>query len=191
LHSQWADAEIAFQQKNAPGLTNILGYTDGTDRFEDGEDAKIAATKLTEYLTANKDLKLIIGNSMNTGIAAGELIGKKRLQDKLMFVGSGLPVTIGEYITGGILQEGFFWDPYLIGYAIGYVSFKTWMGTPPKSGEPVSTASGVKQQGYESLSLGVNTGGAQMICGNAIVSITKANIEDWYKKFEGYGWPQK
>jgi ABC-type sugar transport system substrate-binding protein len=191
LHSQWADAEIAFQQKNAPGLTNILGYADGTDRFEDGEDAKIAATKLTEYLTANKDLKLIIGNSMNTGIAAGELIGKKRLQDKLMFVGSGLPVTIGEYITSGILQEGFFWDPYLIGYAIGYVSFKTWMGTPPKSGEPVSTASGVKQQGYESLSLGVNTGGAQMICGNAIVSITKANIEDWYKKFEGYGWPQK
>ena len=100
LHNQWADAEIAFQQKNAPGLTNILGYTKGTDRFEDNEDIKIATTKLTEYLTANKDLKLIIGNSMNTGIAAGELIPKKRLQGKLMFVGAGLPVTIGEYITG-------------------------------------------------------------------------------------------
>jgi ABC-type sugar transport system substrate-binding protein len=191
LHSQWADAEIAFQQKNAPNLTNILGYTKGTDRFEDSEDIKIATTKITEYLAANKDLKLIIGNSMNTGIAAGELIGKKRLQGKLMFVGSGLPVTIGEYIIGDILQEGFFWDPYLIGYAIGYVSFKTWMGTPLKSGEPVSTASGSIQQGYESLGLGVNAAGAQMIYGNAIASITKANVEDWYKKFEGYGWAQK
>jgi ABC-type sugar transport system substrate-binding protein len=191
LHSQWADAEIAFQQKNAPNLTNILGYTKGTDRFEDSEDIKIATTKLTEYLTANKDLKLIIGNSMNTGIAAGELIPKKRLQGKLMFVGSGLPVTIGEYITGDILQEGFFWDPYLIGYAIGYVSFKTWMGTPPKSGEPVSTASGAILQGYESLGIGVNTAGAQMIYGNAIASITKANVEDWYKKFAEYGWAQK
>jgi ABC-type sugar transport system substrate-binding protein len=191
LHSQWADAEIAFQQKNAPNLTNILGYTKGTDRFEDNEDIKIATTKLTEYLTANKDLKLIIGNSMNTGIAAGELIPKKRLQGKLLFVGTGLPVTIGEYIAGDILQEGFFWDPYLIGYAIGYVSFKTWMGTPPKAGEPVSTASGAIQQGYESMGLGVNTAGAQMIYGNAIVSITKANVEDWYKKFEEYGWAQK
>lgn len=191
LHSQWADAEIAFQQKNAPNLTNILGYTKGTDRFEDSEDIKIATTKLTEYLAANKDLKLIIGNSINTGIAAGELIPKKRLQGKLMFVGTGLPVTIGEYITGDILQEGFFWDPYLIGYAIGYVSFKTWMGTPPKAGEPVSTASGAIQQGYESLGLGANTAGAQMIYGNAIASITKANVEDWYKKFEGYGWAQK
>jgi ABC-type sugar transport system substrate-binding protein len=191
LHSQWADAEIAFQQKNAPNLTNVLGYIKGTDRFEDSEDIKIATTKLTEYLTANKDLKLIIGNSMNTGIAAGELIPKKRLQGKLMFVGSGLPVTIGEYIAGDILQEGFFWDPYLIGYAIGYVSFKTWMGTPPKAGEPVSTASGAIQQGYESLGLGINASGAQMIYGNAIASITKANIEDWYNKFAGYGWAQK
>ena len=191
LHSEWADAEIAFQQKNAPGLTNILGYTKGSDRFEDSEDIKIATTKLTEYLTANKDLKLIIGNSMNTGMAAGELIPKKRLQGKLMFVGTGLPVTIGEYITTDILQEGFFWDPYLIGYAIGYVSFKTWMGTPPKSGDAVSTASGAIQQGYESLGIGVNTAGAQMIYGNAIASITKTNIEDWYKKFEEYGWMQK
>jgi hypothetical protein len=65
------------------------------------------------------------------------------------------------------------------------------MGTPPKSGEPVSTASGAIKQGYESLGLGVNNAGAQMIYGNAIDSITKANIEDWYKKFEEYGWAQK
>ncbi len=191
LHNEWADAEIAFQQKNAPGLTNIMGYTKGTDRFEDSEDIKIATTKLTEYITANKDLKLIIGNSMNTGIAAGELIPKKRLQGKLMFVGAGLPVTIGEYIEADILQEGFFWDPYLIGYAIGYVSFKTWMGDPPKSGDSVSTSSGAIQQGYEKLETGVNTAGAPVIYGNAIVSFTKANVEDWYNKFEEYGWAQK
>ena len=89
--NEWADAEIALQKQSAPGMVNILGYSKGTDRFEDNEDQAIALTKITEIITANPGLKLIVGNSMTSGPAAGEAIKKQKLKDKLFYVGTGLP----------------------------------------------------------------------------------------------------
>ncbi|MCL4417460.1 MAG: substrate-binding domain-containing protein, partial [Actinobacteria bacterium] len=52
--NEWADFEIAYQQKSASGLKNLLGYSKGTDRFEDNEDSKIATTKITDYIQKNR-----------------------------------------------------------------------------------------------------------------------------------------
>jgi len=187
---EWADFEIAYQQKSAPGLKNLLGYSKGTDRFEDNEDSKIATTKITAYIQNNKDLNLIIGNSATTGLAAGEIISKQKLKGKLFYVGTGLPVTIGQYIRKDIIQEGFFYDPYLIGYATGYIAFQSWMGNIPEAKSSVLKPDKSKLTGYESLDILSNSNGGKIIFGNAIVSITKENIEAWYKKFADYGWPQ-
>ena len=188
--NQWADAEISLQKKNAPGLVNILGYTKGSDRFEDSEDPKVASEKLTELIDNNKGLNLIIGNSPSTGIAAQETIAKKKLKGKIFYIGTGLPVAIGEGIADGVLQEGFFWDPYLAGYAIGYVAFKSWMGNEIKDGDSVSKPDGTKLEGYENLKTGVTAGGGSAIYGDAAVSINKDSLESWMKKFSDYGWPQ-
>jgi simple sugar transport system substrate-binding protein len=189
-HNSWADAEIDYQKNNASGLTNVLGYSKGTDRFEDNEDPKIASEKLTEYIENNKNLNLIIGNSASTGIAAGEVIAKKRLKGKLFFVGTGLPVSIGKYISDGVLQEGFFWDPYLLGYAMGYIAYQSWLADVPGEGDAVSKPDGSKIEGYENLATGINDQGGNIIFGNAIESITAENLESWYTKFANYGWPQ-
>lgn len=188
---EWADFEIAYQQKSAPGLKNLLGYSKGTDRFEDTEDSKIATTKITGYIQNNKDLNLIIGNSGTTGTAAGEIISKQKLKGKLFYVGTGLPVTIGQYIRKDIIQEGFFYDPYLIGYATGYIAFQSWMGNMPEAKSSVLKPDKSKLEGYESLDILENSNGGKVIFGNAIASITKENIEAWYKKFADYGWPQE
>jgi simple sugar transport system substrate-binding protein len=188
---EWADFEIAYQQKSAPGLKNLLGYSKGTDRFEDNEDSKIATTKITGYIQNNKDLNLIIGNSEFTGLAAGEIISKQKLKGKLFYVGTGLPVTIGQYIRQDIIQEGFFYDPYLIGYATGYIAFQSWMGNIPEAKSSVLKLDKSKLAGYESLDILSNSNGGKIIFGNAIASITKENIEAWYKKFADYGWPQE
>jgi len=188
---EWADFEIAYQQKSAPGLKNLLGYLKGTDRFEDNEDSKIATTKITAYIQNNKDLNLIIGNSAATGPAAGEIISKQKLKGKLFYVGTGFPVTIGQYIRKDIMQEGFFYDPYLIGYATGYIAFQSWMGNIPEAKSSVLKPDKSKLEGYESLDILANSNGGKIIFGNAIVSITKENIEAWYKKFADYGWPQE
>lgn len=188
---EWADFEIAYQQKSAPGLKNLLGYSKGTDRFEDNEDSKIATTKITDYIKNNKDLNLIIGNSSTTGLAAGEIISKQKLKGKLFYVGTGLPVTIGQYIRKDVIQEGFFYDPYLIGYATGYIAFQTWMGNMPEAKSSVLKPDNSKLTGYESLDILTNSNGGKIIFGNAIASITKENIETWYKKLADYGWPQE
>ena len=188
---EWADFEIAYQQKSAPGLKNLLGYSKGTDRFEDNEDSKTATTKITAYIQNNKDLNLIIGNSATTGLAAGEIISKQKLKGKLFYVGTGLPVTIGQYIRKDIIQEGFFYDPYLIGYATGYIAFQSWMGNIPEAKSSVLKPDKSKLAGFESLDILLNSNGGKIIFGNAIASITKENIETWYKKFADYGWPQE
>jgi simple sugar transport system substrate-binding protein len=188
---EWADFEIAYQQKSATGLKNLLGYFKGTDRFEDTEDSKIATTKITGYIQNNKDLNLIIGNSTTTAIAAGEIISKQKLKGKLFYVGTGLPVTIGQYIRKDIIQEGFFYDPYLVGYATGYIAFQSWMGNIPEAKSSVLKPDKSKLAGYESMDILPNSNGGKIIFGNAIASITKENIEAWYKKFADYGWPQE
>ncbi|MBU4294217.1 MAG: substrate-binding domain-containing protein [Actinobacteria bacterium] len=188
---EWADFEIAYQQKSAPGLKNLLGYSKGTDRFEDNEDSKIATTKITDYIQNNKDLNLIIGNSITTGPAAGEIISKQKLKGKLFYVGTGYPVTIGQYIRKDIIQEGFFYDLYLIGYATGYIAFQSWMGNIPEAKSSVLKPDKSRLAGYESLDILTNSNGGKIIFGNAIASITKENIEVWYKKFADYGWPQE
>lgn len=188
---EWADFEIAYQQKSAPGLKNLLGYSKGTDRFEDTEDSKIATTKITGYIQNNKDLNLIIGNSETTGLATGEIISKQKLKGKLFYVGTGFPVTIGQYIRKDIIQEGFFYDPYLVGYATGYIAFQSWMGNIPEAKSSVLKPDKSKLAGYESLDILTNSNGGKIIFGNAIASITKENIEAWYKKFADYGWPQE
>ena len=184
-HNEWADSEIAYQQENAPGLINALGYTGGTDRFEDNEDESVAAEKLGGILENNKDINLIVGNSFTTGIATGEKI------KGVMFVGTGLPITIGNFIDNGRLQEGFFWDPNLIGYAMGYIALRSWMGEVPAEGDQVIKPDGAVLDGYGSLGVSVNSTGGNIIFGNAIESITRDNLEQWYNRFEEYGWPQK
>ncbi len=185
-HNEWADYEIAYQQENAPGLVNALGYSKGSDRFEDNEDDAVAADKIKEFLDTIDDLSLIVGNSFSTGIAAGEGI-----KGKVKYVGTGLPITIGEYIASGRLQEGFFWDPYLIGYAMGYIALKSWLDEAPLEGTPVIRPDGTSLEGYESLGISANKNGGNIIYGNGISTITIDNLDQWYSKFKDYGWPQK
>ena len=189
--NRWADAEIAYQQKNAPDLKNALGYSKSSDRFEDTEDKKVAYDKILELLKTYPDINLVIGNSMTTGIAAGQAIEKKGAAGKIFFVGAGLPVTIGSYIRNGVIQEGVFWDPYLVGYAIGYISLNTWLENPINAGDAVLRPDGSKIEGYELLEIANNSGGGKIISGKAQISITRDNIEEWFAKFKGYGWLQE
>lgn len=188
--NEWGDFEIAYQQVNAPGFKNSLGYNKGSDRFEDQEDTNTAHKKIVELLKAFPDTNLIIGNSMTTGQAAGLTIEQKGLKGKLFFIGMGLPITIGKYLKSDTLQEGLFWDPYTIGYAIGYIAFNTWMNKTPKNGDPVLKPDGTVQPGYEAMQIITNKNGGNIIFGTGQISITKGNVDEWYTKFADYGWKQ-
>jgi len=65
------------------------------------------------------------------------------------------------------------------------------MGNIPEAKSSVLKPDKSKLAGYESLDILPNSNGGKIIFGNAIASITKENIEAWYKKFADYGWPQE
>ncbi|GEM_PF-1239345 len=204
IQNQWADAEIQYQKEKASSMINILGTQKGQDRFEDNEDQKVAVEKLTSFFDNNKDLKLVVGNSAITSISAGEVISKKKLKGKVSYVGVGLPIALNKYILNGVLQEGFFWDPYNLGYSMGYIAFKSWMANGSKDnldfdsinsinnsiGGSVKNPSGNKIDGYEELQIIKNEKGASVIFGSAIESVNIKNLEEWNNKFAEYGWPK-
>ncbi len=190
-HNEWVDAEIAYQQENAPDFLNALGYEEGSDRFEEQEDQSLAHDKILEFINTYPELSLVIGSPMTTGPAAALAIEEKNLVGELMFVGTGLPITIGSYLIDETVQEGFFWDPYMVGYALGYVSLNTWMGNPPEAGDAVVNPDGDAMPGYEKLDIITNDKGGKVIFGQGQISITKDNVREWAETFAEYGWPQE
>jgi ABC-type sugar transport system substrate-binding protein len=153
-----------------------------------GNGNKIAQDKLTEFFNNNADLKLVTGNSTSTSVAAGEVIAKKRLKGKVVNVGVGIPMIIEDHIINETMQEAFFWDPYLLGYSMGYIAFQTWLENTMEQGSFVASPDQQKIAGYESLELEKNSKGGSIIYGNAIVSVNKDNLKDWNDKFSEYGW---
>jgi len=190
-HNEWVDAEIAYQQKNAADFKDMLGYNKGSDRFEEKEDQNLAHDKILEFLKTYPELSLVIGSPMTTGPAAGLAIEEKGLKGKLMFVGTGLPITIGKYLKSDTVNAGFFWDPWKVGYALGYIALKTWMGTPPKDGDGVLKPDGSALAGYEKIGIITNSAGGNVVFGQGQIMIDKSNVDEWYKQFADYGWPQE
>ena len=190
-HNEWVDAEIAYQKANAPDFVNVLGYAAGSDRFEEKEDQTIAHDKILEFIKTYPNLTGVIGSPMTTGPAAGLAIEEKGLKGKLMFVGTGLPITIGNYLTSDTVQEGLFWNPYMVGYALGYTALQTWLGTPPKNGDAILMKDGSKLPGYEAIGIETNKNGGQIMFGQGQIELTKANLDEWNKKFADYGWKQQ
>jgi ABC-type sugar transport system substrate-binding protein len=188
---EWADAEIAYQKKNAAPMINVSGGTESLDRFEDNEDVKTATEKLTAFFENNNEITLVVGNSSTTTLAAGDLIAKKKLKEKVTYVGVGLPIVAGSFINDEVIRECFFWDPYLLGYSMGFLSLQSWLGNIPVAGSSVSDPSGLKISGYENLGLLKNSQGADVVYGNGTVSVKKENNSDWYDKFAEYGWPEQ
>jgi simple sugar transport system substrate-binding protein len=191
-HNLWVDAGIAYQQANAADFKDVLGYGKGSDRFEETEDQNIAHDKILEFLKTYPELNFVFGSPMTTGPAAGLAIEEKGLKGKLGFAGTGLPITVGKYLKSDTVNAAFFWDPYQVGYALGYTALKTWMGTPPKNGDAILMPDGKAIPGYETVGIEANSeGGMVMSAGNGQVMIDKSNVDDWYKKFADYGWPQE
>jgi simple sugar transport system substrate-binding protein len=190
-HNEWVDAEIAYQKANAPDFVNLLGYSAGSDRFEEKEDQTIAHDKILEFIKTYPTLSGIIGSPMTTGPAAGLAIEEKGLKGKVRFVGTGLPITIGNYLTADIVQEGLFWDPYQVGYALGYTAFQTWLGTPPKDGGAILKPDGTAIPGYEKIGIQANKDGGNIMFGQGLIELTKANLAEWNQKFADYGWKQQ
>jgi len=186
-HNEWVDAGIALQQAEYPDKIDALGYEEGSDRFEEQEDTIIAHDKIIEFINTYPELNQIFGSPMTTMVAAGLAIEETGSKGKIFACGTGLPITIGDHLRNGVVQEGFFWDPYLVGYALGYAAMMEYLGTPMKAGDPVLKPDGTPLKRYEEVGIVVNDNGGTIIFGQGLERVNIDNLEEWDAIFKDYG----
>ena len=186
-HNIWVDSGIALQQEKYPNKVNALGYEAGSDRYEEQEDTTIAHDKMIEYLKTYPDINVLFGSPMTTLVAAGLVIEETGSIDTIGASGTGLPITIGDHIRNGINMEGFFWDPYLVGYAMGYIVMMEYLGTPLQPGDPVLLPDGTPLKRYEEIGMVTNDVGGTVIFGQGLENLNKDNLEEWDAQFKEYG----
>ena len=123
LHNIWADAAIAYQEKNFPNMKLV------TDRFPGADEIDTSYRTTLDVIKAYPNLKGILGFGSNGPIGAGNAVREKRLGQKIAVVGTVLPSQAKPLIMDGTIREGFLWNPTDAGYAMVAVAKLVLDGT--------------------------------------------------------------
>jgi len=124
LHNIWADAAIAYQEKNYPNMKLVA------DRFPGADEIDTAYRTTLDVIKAYPNLKGILGFGSNGPIGAGNAVREKRLGKKIAIVGTVLPSQAKPLIMDGTIREGYLWNPTEAGYAMVAVGKLVLDGTP-------------------------------------------------------------
>ena len=124
LHNIWADAAIAYQEKNFPNMKLV------TDRFPGADEIDTSYRTTLDVIKAYPNLKGILGFGSNGPIGAGNAVREKRLGEKIAIVGTVLPSQAKPLIMDGTIREGYLWNPTDAGYAMVAVAKLVLDGTP-------------------------------------------------------------
>ena len=124
LHNIWADAAIAYQEKNYPNMKLVA------DRFPGADEIDTAYKTTLDVIKAYPNLKGILGFGSNGPIGAGNAVREKRLGKKIAVVGTVLPSQAKPLIMDGTIREGYLWNPTDAGYAMVAVGKLVLDGTP-------------------------------------------------------------
>ena len=123
LHNIWADAAIAYQEKNFPNMKLV------TDRFPGADEIDTSYKTTLDVIKAYPNLKGILGFGSNGPIGAGNAVREKRLGQKIAIVGTVLPSQAKPLIMDGTIREGYLWNPTDAGYAMVAVAKLVLDGT--------------------------------------------------------------
>ncbi len=111
-HNEWIDAAIARQRQAYRKMVLV------TERIEEYDNQNIAYEKTKELIRAHPKLRGIQGSASTTAAGAGLAVEERRLQDKIVVVGTGLISQCGPYLKGGGAKLVSFWDPADAGYVM-------------------------------------------------------------------------
>ena len=132
LHNRWADAAIAYQQANYPGMKQAVSRFPGADEIDSSEQVT------RDVLQAYPGVRGILGFGSNGPIGAGNVIRERHLAQKIAVVGTVIPSQGKSLIKAGVIRNGFLWSPKDAGYAmvavaslaLGGAKFETGMDIP-------------------------------------------------------------
>ncbi|MCQ6559455.1 rhamnose ABC transporter substrate-binding protein [Paenibacillus mendelii] len=95
-----------------------------------GDDLRDKSVSETEALLKSyPNLKGIIAPTTVGIAAAGKVLTDKGLKGKVQLTGLGLPSEMAEYITSGVSQWMYLWNPIDVGYVAGFTADSLAKGT--------------------------------------------------------------
>jgi len=115
-HKIWADAAIAYQKRNYPGLTLVA------DRFPVSEDKDAAYQKTLELLSAYPNLQGIISFGSQGAPGAGQAIRENPRQKRFAIFGTTPPNEISPFLKDRTVTKSILWRPGDAAYAMTYVA---------------------------------------------------------------------
>ena len=128
LHNRWADAAIAYQKANYPGMKLAAPRFPGADEIDTSEQVT------RDVLQAYPDVTGILGFGSNGPIGAGNVIRERHLQKKIAVVGTVIPSQGKPLLKAGVIRDGFLWSPKDAGYAMVAVASLVLKGATFETG---------------------------------------------------------
>ena len=166
-HMEYANAEKARQEEAYPNMELINDGAVPTCESEESIDTAYERAK--EVLKANPDLKGF------TGVAStdcpGIAIAVEELGLDVKVVGVGTPNEFKPYVESGTISTIKLWDPKDSGYIMCKVASMIL------GGETIEEGADLGLDGYNSIT--IKEGDNKCIIGQADLTITKDNIDDY------------
>lgn len=159
-HNLWADSGLAYAKTKYPNLKLV------TDRIPSAEDQDLSRQKVLELIKAYPNLKGVVGFGSLGPPGAAQAVKEKGLTDKIAVVGTVLPSQAAPYLKDGSLKWGILWSPKDAGYVM------VWLAKQLLEGKTVT-------DGMEFPKMGKITLDKNVIKGNAIIDITKDNVDSF------------
>ena len=166
-HMEYANAEKARQEEAYPNMELINDGAVPTCESEESIDTAYERAK--EVLKANPDLKGF------TGVASTDCPGIAKAVEELgldvKVVGVGTPNEFKPYVESGTISTIKLWDPKDSGYIMCKVASMIL------GGETIEEGADLGLDGYNSIT--IKEGDNKCIIGQADLTITKDNIDDY------------
>jgi simple sugar transport system substrate-binding protein len=161
-HNIWADAAIAFAQKNYPNLKLVA------DRFPVSEDRNAARQQTLELLTVYPNLKGVLAFGSQGAPGAGQAIRERSLQGKIAIFGTTYPNEIGPFLKDNSVTKSILWSSGEAAYAMTYIATLILDGKRDQV-----------KQGLDIPTLGVPQFEGNNILFNNPLVVTTANVDNY------------
>jgi simple sugar transport system substrate-binding protein len=115
-HNEWADAAIAYQEKNYPDMYQVTDRLPGTESVEESHD------RVIELMKAYPDLKGVLCFGSLGPIGAAQAVREKGMEDQVEVVGTALPSHAEPYLKDGSMDAGYIYSPIECGETVVFLS---------------------------------------------------------------------
>ncbi|PYB72415.1 MULTISPECIES: autoinducer 2 ABC transporter substrate-binding protein [Rhizobium] len=143
LHNAWADAAIAYLQKNYPDM-KLVG-----DRYGVAEDVDKSRSTALDLIAAHPDLKGFLAFGSQGPIGAGRAVEERRKTGEIFVIGPFSPGQGQKLIKADAIAGGFMWNPKQAGEVFVTMADRLIKGESIKEGDDIPGLGVIKPAGND------------------------------------------